>query len=432
MKNIPKEKTLDSSLALLREGFPFIQNKCKRFHSNIFQTRLLLEKTVCIHGQEAVRLFYDTEKFRREGAVPKRVQKTLLGENGVQTMDGAAHRHRKAMFMSLMTPERIHLLMDLMTRYWKAYIGKWEKMERVVLFEDVQEIMCLAACAWAGVPLKPTEVRKRARDFMAMVDAFGGVGPRHWRGRRARQRSEKWIRKVIKQVRNRKLEATQGSPLATIAWHRDLDGKLLSRQMAAVELINILRPIVAIATYTTFAAHALHGHPEYRRRLQAGEESLDDLFVQEVRRYYPFGPFLGARVRSAFDWQGHRFQEGTLVLLDMYGTLHDPSLWDKPDEFRPERFRSWDGSPFDLIPQGGGDHYTGHRCAGEWITKEAMKLALHILTRCMTYEVPEQDLSYSLKRMPTIIKSGFMINQVHRTGGAAPAAGAQQCPFHNK
>src|SRR5207253_2623883 len=106
----------------------------------------------------------------------------------------AAHRHRKEMFMSLMSRESIQKLMDLMRQEWEVYIAKWEKMDSVVLFDEVQEILCRAACAWAGVPLKEKEVRKRAGDFGFMVDAFGAVGPRNWRGRWARRRTESWIR----------------------------------------------------------------------------------------------------------------------------------------------------------------------------------------------------------------------------------------------
>ncbi|SIE95158.1 Fatty-acid peroxygenase [Mycobacteroides abscessus subsp. abscessus] len=74
------------------------------------------------------------------------------------------------------------------------------------------------------------------------------------------------------------------------------------------------------------------------------------MFVQEVRRFYPFGPFLGAIVRKDFIWNEAEFKEGMLVLLDIYGTNHDPLLWEEPYEFRPERFGNWDGSLFDLIP----------------------------------------------------------------------------------
>jgi fatty-acid peroxygenase len=56
-------------------------------------------------------------------------------------------------------------------------------------------------------------------------------------------------------------------------------------------------------------------------------------------------------VREEFDWRGRRFAEGTWALLDLYGTNHDARIWGDPETFRPERFRQWDGSAFDFIPQ---------------------------------------------------------------------------------
>ena len=64
--------------------------------------------------------------------------------------------------------------------------------------------------------------------------------------------------------------------------------------------------------------------------------------------------------------------------------------------FSPDRFAEWEGSPFRLIPQGGGDYLMGHRCAGEWVTIEVMKVSLDYLANRMNYEVPDQDLSFSM------------------------------------
>ncbi len=58
-------------------------------------------------GPEAARLFCDPNLFVRQGAMPKAIQKTLLGEGGVQGLDGRPHRHRKHLFMSLMSPDQI-------------------------------------------------------------------------------------------------------------------------------------------------------------------------------------------------------------------------------------------------------------------------------------------------------------------------------------
>lgn len=282
--------------------------------------------------------------------------------------------------------------------------------------------MCRAACAWVGIRIHESEVERKTLDFMLMVDAFGGVDIRYWRGKLARGRIERWIKRRIAEIRNGKLNAAEDTVAHIMAHHRNLNGQLFDTQVAAVELINIIRPIVAIGWYVSFAALALHEQPEYRKKIQEGDDTDVELFVQEVRRFYPFAPFLGARVRSSFNWHGYDFKKGTLVLLDVFGMLHDSRLWESPEMFNPERFRHWKGSPFDFIPQGGGDHYTGHRCAGEWITIEAMKVAFTFLTKFMEYQVPNQDLSYSLKRMPTFPRSGFVINKIEPLDNSSVSA----------
>ena|SRR5690625_7328588 len=103
---IPKDKTLDSSLHLLREGYRFISNRRRKFQSDIFEVTVMGQKAICISGSGAAEVFYDETKFKRHGAAPKRIQKSIFGVGGVQTLDDEAHRKRKTLFMSLFTPER--------------------------------------------------------------------------------------------------------------------------------------------------------------------------------------------------------------------------------------------------------------------------------------------------------------------------------------
>lgn len=413
-KQVPHDKALDNSLAMMREGYLFIKNRVDRYQSDLFETRLLGQKAICMSGEEAAKVFYDPERMKRNGALPKRLLKTLFGVDAIQTMDGDAHTHRKLLFMSLMTPPHQKRLAELAMDQWLAALSKWEGAEKVELFEEAKNVLCKIACQWAGVPLEESEVKERADDFSAMVDAFGAVGPRHWKGRRARPRAEEWIRDIIENVRAGKTEAEKGTALYEMAFHTELDGSRLDTQMAAVELINVLRPIVAISTFITFSVLALHNHPEYKEKLKSGNGDDLEMFVQEVRRFYPFGPFLGAQARKDFVWNQCEFKEGMLVLLDLYGTNHDARLWEDPNEFRPERFKDRKDQLFDLIPQGGGDPAKGHRCPGEGITIEVMKVTLDFLINHIEYEVPEQDLSYSLVRMPSLPESGFVMSRIRR------------------
>ena len=92
----------------------------------------------------------------------------------------------------------------------------------------------------------------------------------------------------------------------------------------------------------------------------------------------------------------------------------DPRSWERPDAFWPERFRDRDVTAFTPIPQGGGDPYANHRCAGEGITIEIMKRAVRLLTTEMRYEVPAQDLTIDMSRMPAVPRSRFVISNVKR------------------
>lgn len=409
---VPKEEGLDHSLSLLREGYLYILNRRQSFQSDIFETRLLGKKAICMGGKEAAAVFYDNSKFKREGVAPNRVAETLFGKKGVQTLDGDAHKHRKQMFMSLMSRERLQKLNELHAKQWEHALNKWQQMEEIELYEETLEIMCRTACEWAGVPVEEEEIKKLADDLRAMFESATAVGPAHWAGRHARNRVEKWVGELIDEVRDGKLSPKEGTALHEFSWHRDLEGNLLETKVAAVEVINILRPIVAISVYINFSALAVHHYPEEREKLKSGDGKLAQMFVQEVRRFYPFFPFAAAEVKEAFTWNDYTFEEGTLTLLDLYGTNHDPAIWENPEIFQPSRFENWDDSPFSFLPQGGGDHYLGHRCAGEWVTIEVMKVSLDFLVNRMTYDLPEQDLSYSKVSIPSLPNSKVIIKNV--------------------
>lgn len=410
--SIPKDKCLDSTIQLMAEGYLFIPNRIRKYNSKIIQTRLVGQKVICLSGSKAAEIFYDQNKFTREGAIPKRIQETLFGKKAIQTLDGAAHMHRKLLFMSIMTSENIDKIKIIARKQWQMSTRNWDRRKQVVLFDEASKILFQIACKWADVPLKKCEIKEKSEDMSAMIDAFGAVGPRHLIGKAARNRSERWAETIINDVRNGKIIAPADSTLSLVAWHKDLGKKLLTPRMAAIELINILRPITAVATYITFGALALHTYPEYKKRFQTEGEEYATMFAQEVRRYYPFGPFLGARVRNNFVWKDHTFQKGTLVFLDMYGTNHDEATWENPNAFIPERFKAREDNSFDFIPQGGGDDRTGTRCPGELFTIELMKVSLDFLINFLDYQVPMQDLTVSMRRMPTLPKSKFIINNV--------------------
>ena len=200
---IPKEQGLDHSLAFLREGYLYVPNRRKSFQSNLFETRLLGERAICLGGAEAAALFYDADKFVRQDAAPKRLLKTLFGEDGVQTLDGAAHAHRKKMFMSLMFPGNIERLTRLVSREWERALDAAE--DETMLYDMAQEVLMRAVCEWAGVPLGEHEVKQRTDEMRLLFESGTALGPKHIRGRAARSSAESWVRKMVEEVRTNRL-----------------------------------------------------------------------------------------------------------------------------------------------------------------------------------------------------------------------------------
>ncbi len=404
----PRAPGFDNTLALLAEGYQFMPRRHIQLDSDVFTTRLMLREAVCVRGEEAVRMFYHPGRFTRRGALPPTALMLLQDYGSALVLDDAAHRHRKGMLMSLQGDADRARLVELAHDAWRTHIAGWPGRVRVVLHDEARQVMCRAACAWAGVPASELELQRRTREFAAMIDAAGAAGPRNWSAQLLRIRTEHWARELVEAVRAGRLAPDPGGALAVIARHRDLDEQLLPARAAAVELLNMLRPVVAVARWIVFGALALHRFPRYRDQLASGDDAWLTAFAQEVRRFYPFFPAVGGRARARFAWRGVEIEEGSWFLLDLYGTNHDRRLWDEPGTFRPERFLDWRGSGYDLVPQGGGDYLTGHRCAGEMVTVELVKSALHLLAGTR-YQVPPQDLRVSLSRMPTLPASGMVL-----------------------
>ena len=80
------------------------------------------------------------------------------------------------------------------------------------------------------------------------------------------------------------------------------------------------------------------------------------------------------------------------------------------EPFRAEGVRVLDREigPLDLIPQGGGDPRTGHRCPGELITIALLGAFARRLAR-LDYYLPPQDLTINLSRIPAKPADGVPI-----------------------
>ncbi|RBY85113.1 cytochrome P450 [Blastococcus sp. TF02A-26] len=404
---------LENSPLLFAKGYGWLPDARRTRSSRTVGVLLGGLPATGIVGPDAGRFLYDEEHVHRAHAIPEPVQGTLFGKGAVHTLDGDLHRVRKAMFVALLMKDGPEgggstALVERTAQAWDDAAATWAGRE-IVLFDEAARVLAGSVTRWAGVPVTDDEVPALATDLTAMVDGFATGGPRHWRARRARGRRERWLAGLVDDVRAGRRTVPTGSVVDVVVHHRDADGELLSPQTCAVELLNVIRPTTAIAWFVAYSGHALIRWPQHRERLASGDAAFAEAWAHEVRRFYPFAPFIGGRAPQALEYDGVRIPKHSMVLLDLWGTNHDPELWPEPYAFRPERFLDREIGAFEFVPQGGGDPRTNHRCPGEQITVGLLAALAQRLAR-LDAEAPQQDLTISLRRIPARPASGVRLH----------------------
>tara|TARA_R110002049_G_scaffold288423_1_gene470909 strand:- start:87026 stop:87220 length:195 start_codon:yes stop_codon:yes gene_type:complete len=64
MNRIPKHGGLDHSLSLSSDPYRYITKTGERLESDVFYTRLLLQKVICMRGKEAAKLILGYRRDR--------------------------------------------------------------------------------------------------------------------------------------------------------------------------------------------------------------------------------------------------------------------------------------------------------------------------------------------------------------------------------
>lgn len=415
--------SMDRTLFLAREGYAFTSllrqalaetsgTDAGTADEDAIEVRLLGRRSLVVRGDEGVQLFYDQSLMRRRGAMPDAVAGVLFGRGAVHGLDGEAHQVRKAMFVDLlMDPDRIARLSSEVSGELDRAIDRWVADGRGTVYDTMVRVYGRSVIRWAGLALSDREADARSRSLAQIVEGFGRPGRGYARAWQQRRRSDEWAAGVIRSVREGTYDPPSDSVMALIAAHRDHDGALLDEHTAAVELQNVLRPTIAVARFAAFGALALLEQPGWADRLRKEDPPgpVATAFAQEVRRVYPFVPLLAAIATRATWFRGKAIRAGERVFIDIHGTNHDPSRWDNPVAFDPDRFLGTSAADSDhFVPQGGGRPETGHRCPGEEITVTILALTCARLSR-LGATAPDQDLRWDPTRIPTLPRSGVIL-----------------------
>ena len=408
----------DLSLSLLRRGYDALPSFWDSVPTaagswrELAPTTLFGRQAFVLRGEHAVRLFYDEDVVQRDGVVPRPLADLLFGPGAVHGLDGEAHVGRKHMFLDALTHDHVQDLGDLVARRLHQSADGWHRRAPFSLYGELVRIYGTAVIEWAGIHESGKDAARLSLRMAEVVDGFGFALPAYALGWRSRLQLNRWAARVVAEARGGRRPVPPRGILHELVRGQ---GTSLTPDVAGVELLNVLRPTVAVAWLGTFAALALLDHPGLGADL-AREDGQQErrAFAQEVRRLTPFVPALAGRVCRPVTWQGHELERGALLVLDVPGTNRDPRRWKHPEEFRPQRFFEREPNAYDLVPQGGGPA-GGHRCPGEDVALILLDRTLRQLGRT---EFAVRTGPARRDRMPTLPARGIEITEARPLDGS--------------
>jgi cytochrome P450 len=251
----------------------------------------------------------------------------------------------------------------------------------------------------------------------ALHRALRPVRAPHWLPTRARRRARaasEAVHRLAQDILARcREDPTLEAPLvrALLDARDPVTGRTLSDQEICDELIIfIFAGHDTTATTLAYALWALGRRPDLQQRvfdevahLPARELSPDDVprlqytvqVLRESLRLCPPGP-TGTRLATRDLRVGdYRVEAGTMLVVGRLAVQQDPTLWDDPltfdpDRFTPERYRHLDR--WQYIPFGGGPR----SCIGDHFAMLEATLALATIIRRVQVESLESDFPVAL------------------------------------
>ena len=166
--------------------------------------------------------------------------------------------------------------------------------------------------------------------------------------------------------------------LSLLMLARDDDGAAMTDQELRDELVTLLLAgHETTATSVAWAVERLVRHPDKLARLvaeiDAGEgDDYMQAVIAETLRVRPVVPMVVRVLQESLDVGGRELPRGTRVVPSIYLTNRNPTVYEAPSEFMPERFLDKAARDLSWIPFGGGIR----RCIGASFATLEMKLIL--------------------------------------------------------
>lgn len=403
------------------EPLEFVE-ECRERYGDVFQIKLGEGKghypLIMINKPEHVQAILSDDFNKFDSGEGHLALQALVGENSLLTMDGAKHMQHKNLMKPQFYGEALRGYGNAMRDVTNTHMAKLQAGEAFSVRNLMQRIsMSVISNTVFGLEkgAEHEELENRVASLMNWVASLvgytsltyapfrkelGGLTP--W-GAFIRERAaiDKIVYRQIERARKRGGTVKSHNVLNLLVQAQDEEGLGMSDLEVRDELMTILvSGHETTASSLTWALYWLHQNPEIKEKLIEELDGCDDpsdpqkLFslpyltavVNETLRICPALLIAFVRInKEPYRFLDYEFPTHSNITPCIYLTHHRKEIYDKPQEFRPERFLNKQYTAFEYYPFGGSNR----RCIGSSYAVYEMKIV--IATILLNWELRDKD-----------------------------------------
>jgi len=347
------------------------------FRSDFMATRMGGRSLFVCNSPESVRFAFNnkTAVFERKTVQMRRLLEPLIGD-GLFISHGETLSARRALISPMVHLSRLPRFAPLMVEAAQEVAERWDKVpsgQPVDALADMGHLAAEVVCkSLFGRDLGQRNAEvivggfARFQQASTSITLLDALGLPDWFPRPPNRR----VRRIVAQV-NRVLDSViadvqrDGRDCLVADLMKSAPGALTRQQLRNEAAVLFMAGHETTANTMAWAWYLISQDPEVEARLHeeldavlgGRRPTLDDLkaltftraIIDETLRLYPPVPHLGRQSTAAETFQGTPMPKGSYVLVVPWLLHRHSGLWDRPDEFDPDRFLAPD--------QGGASKY---------------------------------------------------------------------------
>lgn len=355
----------------------------------------------------------------------------LVGEHSLLTLNGPPHLRQRKLLLPSFHGDRMRAYAEIIEEAANDRIDLWREGDVMRLQPHMSAItleVILRAVFGVEDAARQTELRTAIEDLLlytasprAAITAIRTLRTGELVGpfRKLAGEMDRLLYDEIAAHRQRGGLEEREDILSLMMCARDEEGEPMTDVELRDELVTLLLAgHETTATSLSWAFERLLRTPHALARLtdEIEDDAYLDAVIHETLRSRPVVPIIGREPQEPITFGEYELPVGTFAGASLYGTNHNPAVYEDPKAFIPERFLDRKPDTYAWIPFGGGIR----RCIGAAFAQMEMRLVLRAVLRRVRLEAVDPAPERIRRRNITFVPQHGTTVRV-RTVDRAPA-----------